>query len=351
MNPTPPLFYIIRNGADYGPYDIRVIQRYVDNGKILRHDQARDAESGYVNTVSYFLKCFRLKTHVKSNGSFVDQLRSIGSQLILPISVLRKRKWLSDNRLLLLALVGLGPTLVMLFGLSGFMVFYAVALYFSAIWGLFFYYFFRTDQVKLKVTFAVFFLTQAFVFVVWNILGLPSLNPFYHLLNTVFILDLVGYVFGVGLTEEFVKLLPLLIIYKFAKEPLQPKTLVFYGLMSGIAFGVFEGVQYQMTENSLHDYTTSFFLNIARLTSLPFLHAIWTGIAGYFIGFAKLYPLYRHALYFLAIAIPSVLHGLYDTFCGYPFGMYIALPITFIAVFLLITYLKEAQDYQSKLIK
>lgn len=43
--------------------------------------------------------------------------------------------------------------------------------------------------------------------------------------------------------------------------------------------------------------------------------------------------------------------GLYDTFCNSYLGMFIALPITFIAVFLLMTYLKQGQNYQSKLIK
>ncbi len=344
-------YYILRNDTEYGPYDLSVIKQYVDDGKILRHDIAKDVSTGLVNTVGYVLKSNGIKCHIKSKGSFVDQLRGIGSQLILPIGLLKSRQWLSDKRLLLLALIGLGPSIIMLLPIGGFMVFYAVALYFSAIWGLFFYYFFKTNQVSIKITLAVFFLTQGFVFLLWDVLGLPTLNPFYQLIDTLFILDLFGYIFGVGLTEELVKLLPLLIIYRFAKEPLQPKTLVFYGLMSGIAFGVFEGVQYQMSVNINLDYTSSFFMNIARLTSLPFLHAIWTGIAGYFIGFAKLYPLYRHALYFLAIAIPSVLHGLYDTFCGSYWGMIIALPITFIAVFLLTTYLKQAQSYQSKLIQ
>lgn len=344
-------YYIIRNNQEYGPYDIGIIKQYVDEGKILKHDQVKDASNGLVNTVGYYLKKAGLRTHIKSKGSFVNQLRGIGSQLILPIGLLKSRQWLSDKRLLLLALIGLGPSIIMLLPISGFMIFYAVALYFSAIWGLFFYYFFKTNQVSVKITLAVFFLTQGFVFLIWDILGLPNLNPFYHLIDTVFILNLFGYIFGVGLTEEFVKLLPLLIIYRFAKEPLQPKTLVFYGLMSGIAFGVFEGVQYQMSVNVNLDYTSSFFSNIARLTSLPFIHAIMTGIAGYFIGFAKLYPLYRRALYFLAIAIPSVLHGLYDTFCGSYLGMLIALPITFISVFLLTTYLNQAQSYQSKLIK
>lgn len=344
-------YYILRDGTEYGPYDITAIQQYVNDGKILKHDQAKDASTGCVNTVGYYLKVNGVKCHIKSKGSFVDQLKAIGSELILPISLLKSRQWLSDKRLLLLALIGLGPSVIMLLPIQGFMVFYAVALYFSAIWGLFFYYFFKTNQVSLKITLSVFFLTQVFVFLLWDILGLPTLNPFYQLIDTIFIFDLFGYIFGVGLTEEFVKLLPLLIIYRFAKEPLQPKTLVFYGLMSGIAFGVFEGVQYQMSVNINLDYTSSFFMNIARLTSLPFLHAIWTGIAGYFIGFAKLYPLYRHALYFLSITIPSVLHGLYDTFCSSYLGMLIALPITFIAVFLLTTYLKQGQNYQSKLIK
>lgn len=344
-------YYILRNDTEYGPYDISALKQYVDDGKILLHDKAKEFDTGVVNTVGYFLKQNHVKVKIKSKGSFVDQLRAIGSELILPIGLLKNKQWLSDKRLLLLALIGLGPSVIMLLPIHGFGVFYAVALYFSAIWGLFFYYFFKTQQVKLKITLSVFFLTQGFVFLLWDILGLPSLNPFYQLLDTVFIFNLFGYVFGVGLTEEFVKLLPLLLIYRFAKEPLQPKTLVFYGLMSGIAFGVFEGVQYQMSVNIQLDYTSSFFMNIARLTSLPFLHAIWTGIAGYFIGFAKLYPLYRHALYFLAISIPSVLHGLYDTFCSSFLGMLIALPITFIAVFLLTTYLRQAQDYQTKLIK
>ena len=149
--------------------------------------------------------------------------------------------------------------------------------------------------------------------------------------------------------EELAKAIPLCVIYRKTKEPLLPQTLVYYGLMSGIAFGVFEGVQYQMEVNTQLDYTGAFFMNIARLTSLPFLHAIWCGIAGYFIAFANLYPKYRISLYFLAIAIPAIIHGLYDTFCGSSLGMLIALPITFIGVIMLMTYLKQSVNYQSKL--
>ena len=100
----------------------------------------------------------------------------------------------------------------------------------------------------------------------------------------------IGFILGVGLTEELAKLIPLLFISSKSKQPLIPQTLVYYGLMSGIAFGVYEGVHYQLSVNSTLEYSASFFHNIARLTSLPFMHAIWCGIAGYFVAFAKLYP-------------------------------------------------------------
>lgn len=184
------------------------------------------------------------------------------------------------------------------------------------------------------------------MFVAWDLLGLPKVNPFYAFTGVHFPFNLLGYVFGVGLTEEFGKMIPLLIILRKAKEPLIPQTMVFYGLMAGISFGVFEGVQYQMTVNAEQTYDVSFFLNIARLTSLPFLHACWCGIAGYFLSFAHLYPKYRRGLYVLAISIPAIVHGLYDSFAD--LGA-ISLVMVFLGLMLLMMYLKQSVDYQLKL--
>lgn len=340
---------IIRNNQEFGPYNYQTLSTYVKSGQILLCDQAKDTTTGEINSVRYFFKKNKVKVKVDKKGGLIDQLKNIGGELIIPKSVIASKKWISDKRLLLLALVGLCPSLMMILPLGGFFTFYCVSLYFAAIWGLFFYFFFKTNQVNVKTTLLVFFLTQIIVFVLWDVLGLPSINPFYLLIKTVFPLNMVGYILGVGFTEELVKLLPLLIICYRSKEPLIPQTLVYYGLMSGIAFGVFEGVQYQMGVNAELEYSSSFFMNIARLTSLPFLHATWCAIAGYFISFANLYPKYRISLYSLAIAIPAVIHGLYDTFCGSYLGMLIALPITFIGVIMLMTYLKQGVNYQSKL--
>lgn len=337
--------YVIRNNNQYGPYDEQTLLNYVNNGQILKHDKAIEVGGQQERTVSYFLKQARLKPKVQNKGNVFSQLSAIGSELIIPRTALFSKQFLSDQRFLILALVGLLPMVIMNIPLGGFFLFYEVSLYFSIIWALFFYSCFKTNQVSFKTTALIFFLTQLFVFVAWDILGLPNFNPFYALIEFVFPLNLLGYTLGVGLTEEFAKLLPLLIILKRAKEPLIPQTVVFYGLMSGIAFGVYEGVQYQMTINAEQEYDVAFFLNIARLTSLPFLHACWCGIAGYFLSFAHLYPKYRLGLYTLAILIPSIIHGLYDTFAS----SILMLIIVFGGLMLLSIYLKQGVNYQSKL--
>ena len=344
------MYYIIRNGQDYGPYDIQGIASYVKTGQILKCDEARDAQSGEVNSVSYFLKRNNVKVSVQNKGNFISQLKDIGSELIFPKKTIASKSWMNDKALMTLALVGLLPTLLWVIPMFDWGVHYFIALYFSCIWGLFFYYLFKTDQVSLKTTVTIFFVEQICIFLAWNVLGIPKLNPFYHFTDTVFPINAIGYVFGVGLTEELAKMLPLLIIAAKTKKPLLPQTLVYYGLMSGIAFGVFEGVDYQLRVNSEMEYTASFFYNIARLTSLPFMHAIWCGIAGYFVSFAKLYPKYRISLYMLALAVPAILHGLYDTLVSTnKFFVIFALVVAFTGVILLMTYLKQGVNYQSKL--
>jgi RsiW-degrading membrane proteinase PrsW (M82 family) len=326
---------------------------YVEDGKILTFDKASPASNpADIRTVGYFLKNNGWKVKVKHKGSLFQQLKDIGRELIIPKQVFSRKEIMKDSRLLWLALLGLSPAfLIGLLSAFPVITFYVISLYFSIIWGLFFFYFFKTPQINTKTTIALFFILQLVVFTIWDILRLPNwpgINLLYGLTESDFVLfRLIGYVFGVGLLEEAVKAIPLLWIIYRAKEPYIPQSLVFYGLMSGIAFGVFEGVQYQMMVNSQLDYANAFFMNVARLTSLPFLHAVWAGMAGYFIAFANLYPKYRLSLYFLAIAVPAVIHGLYDTLGWSILGLL----LTLMSVVLLMSYLKQGVNYQSKLQK
>ncbi len=339
------MIIVTRNTHDYGPYDEALVARFVEEGKLLLHDKARDAVTGEEATIEDFLNLHGLHPQIKSNGSLLRQIAYIGENFIFPHRDIVSSDLHNDRRLLILAIVGLSLSVLMMLPIGGLFVFYGISLYFATIWGMFFYAFFRTRQVKLKTTVFLFFLTQLGVFIIFS--GLNRLNFFYLFTHFNFPLSIVGYVFGVGITEEFTKMLPLLYLEKRSREPILAQTLVYYGLMAGIAFGVFEGVEYQTTVNINADYTSAFLLNIARLTSLPFMHAVWAGIAGYFVAMANLYPRYRHGLYALALVIPATLHGLYDSFVNVNY--LVSLLIAFVSVILLMTYLRKTSSLREKL--
>ena len=181
-----------------------------------------------------------------------------------------------------------------------------------------------------------------------DVLNIPAIHPLYRLTESgSFLSRFIGFTAGVGVFEEAVKAAPVFFLcYRAKQGPLLPQTGVFYGLMSGIGFGVFEGVRYQFTVNRGLEYGASFFLNIARLTSLPFLHAVWAGIAGYFIALSVLYPQSRQPLWVLAIAIPAILHGLYDTL-GWSIP---GLLVSYLGVALLVIYLQKAKDFGGRML-
>jgi RsiW-degrading membrane proteinase PrsW (M82 family) len=347
------MFYILRNNQSFGPYPLDALAAHVEDGKILKQDKACSVSNpNDVQTVGFFLKSNSRTVKVRHKGSVFQQLKDIGRELIIPYDVFSRKELMKDSRLLWLALLGLAPAFLIRF-LSGipFITFYLISLYFSVIWGLFFFYCFKTSQIKTKTTIGLFFSLQLLVFFLWDICGLPNwpgINILYALTDTDnYFAQLIGYILGVGFFEELAKAIPLFLIIRSAKEPYIPQSMLFYGLISGIAFGVFEGVQYQTTVNTELDYANAFFMNVARLTSLPFLHAIWAAMAGYFIAFAGLYPKYRLSLYFLAISIPATIHGLYDTLGWSIPGLF----LTLLSVILLMSYLKQGVNYQSKLSK
>lgn len=338
-------YSIERNNQTFGPYELSTIQTYVYEGKILLQDKVISTKGENIS-VRDVLKRNNLKYKIKS-GNIFSQIQSIGLNLLLPKDSISFKTLKEDSKLIIISLVGLAPAFLIRITGATVITFYVIALYFSLIWGLFFYSFFKTFQVSLKKTILIFFSVQILIFFSVFVLDINQFNPFYKLIEdgNPFINRIIGFIFGVGIFEELIKLIPVYFFIKYSKEPLLPQTVVFYGLISGIGFGVFEGVVYQIGVNSKLDYNTSFFMNIARLTSLPFLHAVWSGISSYFIAFYFLYPTKRYAMLLLAILIPAILHGLYDVFTWSLLGLFIA----YFGVALLIIYLKKAKDFQSKI--
>jgi RsiW-degrading membrane proteinase PrsW (M82 family) len=341
-------YYIERNNQRHGPYQLDILKKYVENGLILLQDKVIDG-SGSELAVRDVLKSHNIKFHITSNGNILKQIKEFGAKLLFPKDSLSIKNLKNDRRLLIIAIVGLAPAFLIKFTGAGLLTFYAIALYFSLIWGLFYHGVFSTTQVTIKKAVSLFFITQILIFVFVDILKIPNVHPLYALTDPKMGLlsRFIGFTFGVGLFEESVKLIPVFLIVRNSKVPLIPQTVVFYGLMSGIGFGVFEGVIYQLTVNAKLDYSSSFFMNIARLTCLPFLHSIWAGISSYFLAFSFLYPKNRHSLWILALLIPSLLHGLYDTLGWSILGLI----VSYLGVTLLVIYLRNAKDFQNKILK
>ncbi len=279
-----------------------------------------------------------------------EDLRALAPHLLLPFKEIRYFDWLKSRRLIAIAAVGLVPLFVHSTSTDVLTSFWAIALYCSVLWALFFYYVFPTPEVRISTAALCFFASG--VLSISVLLLAYQLPPLSWLIPVVQSRDLLSRLFGftvaVGLPEELCKALPLLVLLK-KSDPLPPQVMLFYGLMAGLGFGIYEGVSYQMDRNFRFASTGAeyYLLNVIRLTALPFLHAMWTGIAGYFIGFAGMYPRRQLGLLIIGLGLPAVLHGFYNTFSGTIIGLGFAL----LTVLALNVYLARSVEFEEMLIE
>jgi protease PrsW len=283
-------------------------------------------------------------------GGTGEDGRVPGAHLLLPFKEIQSFNWLKNRKLIAIAVVGLVPLFIYATTPDLRVAFWAMAFYFSALWALFFYHVFPTPEARVSTCTLCFFATGVLSISVlllayhipplyWLVQGFKSPSHFNHM---------VTYIFAIGLPEELCKALPLFVLLRKA-DPLPPQVMLFYGLMSGLGFGIYEGVDYQLGRN--FRYASSggeyYLLNLVRLTTLPFLHAMWTGIAGYFIGFAGLYPRRRRGLILIGVGLPALLHGLYNTFNQSIIGLGFAL----LTVLALNLYLARSTEFEEALIE
>jgi RsiW-degrading membrane proteinase PrsW (M82 family) len=133
-------------------------------------------------------------------------------------------------------------------------------------------------------------------------------------------LRVIGAILGFGVIQETCKALVLFVLWRRYGATL-PNLMLFYGLISGLGFGVGEGVFYSpkyLNAVSGQSPLSQSLKVTTLLTTWPFLHAMWTGLAGYFIGLASLHPRRQVSLAIVAIAFPAVLNGLHAAFGGLP---------------------------------
>ena len=335
---------IFRGSSTFGPYDQAQISYYLLNNRVLLHDQAQIEGSSEIISLSTAMQ--RCGWPIPTAKNPLESIRKIGLDFIFPWSQIRAMAWLKEKRFLFLAIIGLVPLAIVVFSASSSITYLAIATYFSILWGLFFYYIFQKScnaQLKkcvLCYVFTALLSTSAVILV--------HLFGFLNLADTLshsgfFPLRFIGMFFAAGLPEEIGKAAIIFYLVRRTGSIYMPQEVVLYGLFSGLGFGISEGIMYQMGINSKQGVDMAYFLNVLRLTSLPFLHAVWCGISSYFIGFAALFPMSRHGLWTIAILIPATLHALYNST-----GMFSIIP-ALLAVLLFTIYLANSRTMKQKL--
>jgi protease PrsW len=289
----------------------------------------------------------------------ITDLKALRKHLLLPVEEIRSMRWVQDHKLIGILLLGLFPIAALtLFRGAPQTVYWCFGFYFSVIWALFFYHFFTpVGATRTNAVIAFFGTGVVSMAVLLTLLGV-GFETFRDsfLASPDFFIRIAANIFTVGVPEEICKLL--VILYLLRSGPSLPSipTMVFYGLMSGLGFGIYEGMNYQMganfnsvaaNSNLVTGIAVYYFENLLRLTTLPFLHAMWTAIGAYFLSLGQLYPSRRHGLWAAALGIPAILHGLHDSFSDpVPWASF---AVDFVSVFALMIYLSRSQELEKVL--
>jgi RsiW-degrading membrane proteinase PrsW (M82 family) len=155
--------------------------------------------------------------------------------------------------------------------------------------------------------------------------------------NTGFMTSLAGYLLGVGVCEELVKLLPLVIVFRRGAK-LDVAGAAAWGLAMGAGFGVSEGIWYS---GEFYNGLTPGLIYVVRFVSCVGLHMAWSGAAAVRLwtyrdeiedaesDWAPALPLT------LAAAGSILLHALYDVFLkfGGEGGALLTAALTFLYFF------------------
>lgn len=231
-----------------------------------------------------------------------------------------------------------------------------LGIYFSFIWGYILWLIVKPGELKWRLILGVTTFTAIIgIFLVLGIQQLPFINLLYSATDWSFSpARLLGFIAGVGLVEETIKLLPVFWLAIKLKQIHTPRSAAFYAGLSGLAFGVSEAVAYSVSYTYQHVvgmvYNTSgsgdyVVLEFLRLISLPFLHCVFSGIAGYYLGLSLITQERQSALILLGLAIAATTHGLYNFFSG----SWLSPIMAMITILMFIGYIRSAEEITQKI--
>jgi RsiW-degrading membrane proteinase PrsW (M82 family) len=223
-------------------------------------------------------------------------------------------------------LLGVFPTLLVTLNspstqLTGFLLFFA------AIWGVIFKNFILAETSSWKLPLGTLFFTGTVGIPVY--LFIFNIIPnFYASLPTSenFLLRFLGSILTTGISEELLKIIPVVGYIAWKKSEAVPLTIITLGVFSGLGFAAFENIHYagraiykaigltsEFGYQGLEAGVTEAMVNVMlRSMSLVFAHATFSGIFAYFIAIGVVTEKRRLALGLVGLTLSATAHGLYN---------------------------------------
>jgi RsiW-degrading membrane proteinase PrsW (M82 family) len=251
----------------------------------------------------------------------------VGDELVLAFEILVPIKtWLKDAgwhqglRLLVIAYALLPLLFLALLSSSSSLAVpgFAYSLYVAPLWAIAFWLLIRPGRIaalEIYVGIAIIVWVTIWLYVV-------TVNINDQLVNAVRNGNFLA-ALAVGYNEEITKALPILlaalILLKFRATKLNVRMWMFLGTISGLTFGILEERLY--TEMAIAQVANANAVSQADAGVLDFAfrvfvdgfeHAVWAGVAAFFIGIGINYPRRRWQLILFGISMVAVLHGLND---------------------------------------
>jgi protease PrsW len=283
--------------------------------------------------------------------------QAIGAvQMLIPV-----RAWLTDPSLrqwpkLLIAAYALAPViaLILLQNTTDLKTLgWVYCLYVAPLWALVFWWLIKPGPIRLlHVIIAAVIVAAEYVLI-------PAMTiPWEHAFAPGRAShSLLGYIVGVGLAEELTKALPVLVLAIFLLRvrhtKLDVRMWMFLATLSGLFFGVYEASTVFVPVD-IATIAKGGAIGIPEFVERVFLdglqHALWAGVAGFFIGLGTNYRRQRFALWALGIGIPALLHGLNDWSLSGVFGsdLWVWILIQAFSVFLFLGYASSAHAIEQE---
>jgi RsiW-degrading membrane proteinase PrsW (M82 family) len=236
-----------------------------NSGNIILRDLIRHENTQKYITIAEFIELNNIQIQQREErlGDVFFNIFKLQSVFINPFKYLNSS--FKENAIIyiLLAIVLIPISALFTSGIP--LLSYSIyGVYFASIWALILYNIIATKQTDLRMVLVISLITVLATFILIPLFHQTSIysvfKSFIDSNNLIF--KFFGWLFGVAIIEEALKQGVIYVILIKEKKVILPRTAIFYGMIAGLSFGIYEGVEYQMTYNKTLTIDNNYFLNI-----------------------------------------------------------------------------------------